>query len=292
MHFGRRTNLIAPGEARVMAEGWETRRRRGEGHDWAVVRLAGLARIRRVVIDTSLFRGNAPAFCGVETSVGVSGEGPWEPLFTGVRMQPDQAHDLAVPDARTARWVRLSVHPDGGVSRLRVLGALTTEGRRELASFWLTALPPDELERVLLRVCGSTAWVREMVASRPWPAGVLGAADEAWSRVGPEDWREALAAHPRIGDRTPDGSQESREQSAAAGADEWLLAEIAAGNAAYEEKFGMTYVVRASGRSAEEMLAILRSRLANEPEAELVVAAAAQAEITAVRLTRLLEGPG
>jgi 2-oxo-4-hydroxy-4-carboxy-5-ureidoimidazoline decarboxylase len=131
-----------------------------------------------------------------------------------------------------------------------------------------------------------------MVASAPWPQGVLEAAAEAWAALGPEDWREALAAHPRIGDRTTAGSQESREQSATAGADEALLAEIAAGNLAYEDKFGMTYVVRASGRSLEELLAILRSRMDNAAEDELVVAAAEQAEITALRLDRLLDGTG
>ncbi|MDX6204923.1 MAG: hypothetical protein QOF39_980 [Frankiales bacterium] len=291
MHFGRRTNLIAPGESRVMADGWETRRRRGAGHDWALVRLAGEGSIRRLVIDTRLFRGNAPASCDVETSA--TADGPWQPLLSDVRLQPDQAHDLSVgPLTGTARWVRLSVHPDGGVSRLRVLGDLTATGRRELATSWLATSPPSVLRLILLQACGSQRWVDAMVASAPWPQGVLEAAAEAWAALGPEDWREALAAHPRIGDRTPAGSQESREQSATAGADEALLAEIAAGNLAYEDKFGMTYVVRASGRSLEELLAILRSRMDNAAEDELVVAAAEQAEITALRLDRLLDGTG
>ena len=289
MHFGRRTNLIAPGESRVMSEGWETRRRRGAGHDWALVRLAGESDLRRVVVDTRLFRGNAPASCDVE--VAASAEGPWQPLFTGVRLQPDQAHDLAVTAPCTARWVRLSVHPDGGVSRLRVLGALTVEGRRELAWSWLSSATVDELHRLLLRVCGSPAWVALMVAARPWPAGLHAAAADAWATVGPDDWREALAAHPRIGERPASGSQESREQSAAAAGDAVVLAAVVAGNAAYEEKFGMTYVVRATGRSAEELLAILQNRLGNDAEDELREAAAAQAEITALRLTRLLDGP-
>ncbi|MDX6228312.1 MAG: hypothetical protein QOI76_1702 [Frankiales bacterium] len=290
MHFGRRTNLIAPGESRVMAEGWETRRRRGPGYDWALVRLAGEGSIRRVAVDTRLFRGNAPASCDLET--GSSADGPWQPLLTGVPLQPDQAHDLAVAEPRVARWVRLSVHPDGGVSRLRVIGNLTATGRRELALSWLLALPVGELRTVLLQACGSRAWVDAMLAARPWPDGPLEAARDAWSALRPDDWREALAAHPRIGDRTPAGSQESREQSATAGADEAVLAGIAAGNLAYEEKFGLTYVVRASGRSAAELLAVLRSRLGNAPTDELAVAAEQQAEITALRLGRLLDGPG
>lgn len=288
MHFGRRTNLIAPGESRVMAEGWETRRRRGPGFDWAIVRLAAEGSLHRVVVDTRLFRGNAPASCDLETAD--SAGGPWRPLLTDVRLQPDQAHNLRVPGAATARWVRLSVHPDGGVSRLRVLGSLTTDGRRDLALAWLSTTPQAELERVLLQVCGSLAWVQRMAAARPWPDGVLAAADRAWASVAPEDRREALAAHPRIGDRPPVGSQESREQSSAEGADADVRAAITAGNLAYEEKFGMTFVVRASGRSAQEMLTILRSRLDNDPATELEVAAAAQLEIMQLRLLRLLEG--
>lgn len=289
MHFGRRTNLVAPGESRVMAEGWETRRRRGTGHDWALVRLAGEGSIQRVVVDTRLFRGNAPASCDLETAS--SADGPWQSLLTGVGLQPDQAHDLAVAEPRTARWVRLSVHPDGGVSRLRVLGSLTSDGRRELATSWLAASPPSVLRPILLQACGSRRWVEAMVESLPWPGGLLDAAAQAWSELDPDDWREALAAHPRIGDRTPAGSQESREQAATAAADDALLAQIAAGNAEYEGKFGMTYVVRASGRSLGELVDMLRSRMANEPEHELAVAAAEQAEITALRLRRLLDGP-
>jgi OHCU decarboxylase len=144
---------------------------------------------------------------------------------------------------------------------------------------------------VLLKACGATGWVQGMLARRPWPDGLPAAAAQAWQETGPDDWREALAAHPRIGDRPAEGSQESREQSATAGADAAVLAEIAAGNRAYEERYGMTYVVRASGRSAEELLSILRSRMGNDPDAELRVAAEQQAEITALRLTRLLEGP-
>jgi allantoicase len=290
MHFGRRTNLVAPGESRVMAEGWETRRRRGPGHDWALVRLAGEGSIRRVVVDTRLFRGNAPASCDVETAHLESG--PWSPLLTGVRLQPDQVHELALPEACAARWVRLSVHPDGGVSRLRVLGALTVQGRHELALSWLLSSPEPVLRSVLLGVCGSPAWVDRMMVARPWPDGALEAAVNAWSGLGPDDWREALAAHPRIGDRPPTGSQESREQSMAAGGPDHLLRAISQGNQQYEAKFGMTYVVRASGRSAGELLSILQSRLANAPEDELRVAAAAQEEIIMLRLRHLLDGPG
>lgn len=291
MHFGRRAHLIAPGLPRSMGEGWETRRRREPGAEWAVVRLAAEAQVRRVEVDTRHFRGNAPASCDVESSLdGLQ----WQPLLAGVRLQPDQQHRLAVPGAGAARWLRLTIHPDGGVARLRAFGAVTPAGRAEAALRWLACLTPPEARRELLACCGSTAWAAAMAAARPYPDldALLARADEVWQRLGPDDWREALAAHPRIGDRPAPGTQEQREQSAVEQADSDVLSQIAAGNAAYEERFGMTYVVRATGRTAPEMLALLRERLAHDPDTELGVAAAQQAEITALRLTRLVGGPG
>ena len=139
----------------------------------------------------------------------------------------------------------------------------------------------------LLSCNGSRVWVDRMCEGWPW-SDPLGAGERIWWSLDPRDWREALAAHPRIGDRPPPGTQEQREQAAVETADREVLAQIVLGNQAYEERFGMTYVVRAAGRSAPEMLALLRSRLANEPAAELRVAAGQQWEITALRLRTML----
>jgi OHCU decarboxylase len=150
--------------------------------------------------------------------------------------------------------------------------------------------PPNAA--TLLKCCGSTAWAEGLATTFAWQwphPNPYAAAERMWWALGEDDWREALAAHPRIGDRPPVGTQEQAEQSAAEGADAEVLAALAAGNAAYEKRFGMTYVVRARGRSAPEMLAMLRERLANDPVAELRVAAAQQWEITRLRLTVLLE---
>jgi OHCU decarboxylase len=117
---------------------------------------------------------------------------------------------------------------------------------------------------------------------------VLALAEQAWWELDADDWREALDAHPRIGERTEPGSREAHEQGSMSRADEAIREEIASGNRAYEQRFGMTYVVRAVGRSPTEMLAMLRERLGNDPQAELRVAAAQQAEITRLRLIELL----
>jgi OHCU decarboxylase len=149
----------------------------------------------------------------------------------------------------------------------------------------------DAVHAELLRCCGSTAWAREMRAR--WPFTGL---DDAraqglavWESLTEADWREAFAAHPRIGDRPPTGSQERGEQSLAEHADTAVLLEIADGNRVYEDRFGMTYIVRASGRDAPTMLAILRERLTNDPATELGVAAEQQWEITSLRLATVVE---
>lgn len=289
MHFGRRANLIAPGDARTMGEGWETRRRRGPGDDWSIVRLAGESLVEQVTVDTRHFRGNAPHGCELHGS----GDGVvWTSLLPEVLLQPDQEHVLRVPALAPVSWVRLTVHPDGGVARLRVLGRASDAGRVDRALRWLSALPEPALLPTLRALCGSSAWVSDVAKSRPWSSEdeLLAAARAAWQARLPSDWLEALSAHPRIGERPSAGSQEEREQSAAETAAVATMEAIASGNVAYEEKFGFTYVVRASGRSAEEMLGLLTERLGNDHAAELEAAAAQQWEISELRIARLLHG--
>lgn len=163
----------------------------------------------------------------------------------------------------------------------------------------LNALPEDDVAAAFLTCCGSTRWAREMARRRPFrdQAEVHAAAREAWNALDPEDWDEAFRAHPRIGERKPALAQGARaaawsaqEQSGAAAAVDDVAAALAAGNRAYEERFGRIYIVCATGKTAEEMLSILRARLANDPDTELGAAAAEQAKITALRLDKLLAG--
>jgi 2-oxo-4-hydroxy-4-carboxy-5-ureidoimidazoline decarboxylase len=148
----------------------------------------------------------------------------------------------------------------------------------------------------MIACCGARGWAAAMVAARPI-AGIAElslAADGAWAKMEETDWMEAFACHPRIGERTAaHASKKSaawsrQEQSAAGIADDQVLAEIAAGNELYEQRFGFTYIVCATGKSAEEMLAILNARLAHDREDELREAAEQQRQIMQIRLGKWL----
>jgi OHCU decarboxylase len=148
----------------------------------------------------------------------------------------------------------------------------------------------------MIACCGARRWAAAMVALRPI-AGILElsvAADRIWSTMEEADWMEAFACHPRIGERKAARASQksvvwsSQEQSAASSAAERVLAELGAGNALYEQRFGFTYIVCATGRSAEEMLAILNRRLGNDRASELREAAEQQRQITQIRLGKWL----
>ncbi|MEV6430643.1 2-oxo-4-hydroxy-4-carboxy-5-ureidoimidazoline decarboxylase [Nocardia sp. NPDC051463] len=173
---------------------------------------------------------------------------------------------------------------------------------------WLNSLPLDHAEAELLTCCASRNWARKVLAHRPYEnsesliaAAVTGVCELSWPDV-----EEALSAHPRIGERakvpaavgvSSANAEKARreahwsrsEQSGAATADPAVLRELAAGNFAYEERFGHVFLIRATGRSAEEMLTELRKRLGNSVEDERVVIAAELAEITRLRVRKLLE---
>ena len=156
---------------------------------------------------------------------------------------------------------------------------------------------PDHVAFALLETCcGATGWVQGMMARRPFRTlgTVLGAADEVWWSLGPEDWREAFDHHPRIGEQAAVAQRSetarawsAEEQRGASGSSEETRRALAGGNREYERRFGHIYLVCATGKSAEEMLAILRDRLQNDPATELRVAAGEQSKITRLRLEKL-----
>jgi OHCU decarboxylase len=165
----------------------------------------------------------------------------------------------------------------------------------------LNALPAGEAERELLGCCGSPEWARRVASARPLRSveALLAVAAEAWWTVGAAAWRAAFRTHPRIGERTAEAAQTERERAWSAGeqagmatADGEIRAAIAAGNRAYEERFGHVFLVRAAGRSPAEILAGLRARLANPPQHEILVAALEQQRITELRLGRWLDEHG
>ena len=137
MHFGARDNLIMPGRAANMGDGWETRRRRGEGYDWAIVRLGTVGVISRVEIDTNHFKGNYPEAASLE---GCHAPGAtlerlgstattWREILARTRLKAHHRHyfskELVVSESIT--HVRLNIFPDGGISRLRVYGHLAAD---------------------------------------------------------------------------------------------------------------------------------------------------------------------
>ena len=142
----------------------------------------------------------------------------------------------------------------------------------------------------LLRCCGSQLWAERMIQARPFrtPEELFAAADQVWWELSQEDWLEAFRHHPRIGEQTKN-SVAAREQSGVKTADDAVRAQLAQVNRDYEQRFGYIYIVCATGKSAEEMLAIARNRLNNDPATELAVAAEEQRKITQLRLAKLLE---
>ena len=161
----------------------------------------------------------------------------------------------------------------------------------------LNALSPAEAEAAFLACCGSRAWTHRMTEGRPYAdaAELLETADRVWWSLKPADWQEAFAAHPRIGEKKAVGEDQSsrwsaQEQAGAASSEAAVLAELAETNRVYGERFGHIFIVCATGKSAAEMLGLLRSRLDNDAETELRVAAEEQRKITRLRLLKWLEG--
>jgi len=151
-------------------------------------------------------------------------------------------------------------------------------------------MPESQARELLRECCGSRGWVEAMAARRPFGsrAAALAAADEIWASLDGADWREAFAHHPRIGEQTTN-SVAAKEQSGVSGAAGDVRQALANANRDYEQRFGYIYIVCATGKSADEMLAIAKSRLENDPDTELRVAAEEQRKITRLRLQKLLE---
>jgi len=165
---------------------------------------------------------------------------------------------------------------------------------------WLTQLnelPPDAAEAEFLKCCGSKSWAAAMSKARPFEniTRLLESADRAWWSLSSEDWFEAFRAHPKIGEPKAETAQSAlaetwsaQEQSRATNSGPESRSALANANHQYEEQFGFIFIICATGKSVEEIMANLHRRLQNDRDTELRVAAEEQGKITRLRLEKLL----
>lgn len=159
---------------------------------------------------------------------------------------------------------------------------------------YVNSCPEHELRDIFQAVCHSQRWISQMIAARPFGSllDLQEKGSHAWSCCSEPDWKEALDGHPRIGERAAGDDLASRwsrgEQSQAVTPDQAVKRELAARQAAYEEKFGYIFLICATGRSSEEILAAVKARMEQSPESELQTVAEELSKIISLRLEKLL----
>jgi allantoicase len=294
MFFGARNNLILPGRPRTMSSGWETRRRRGPGHDWNLVALGVPGTLRRIEIDTTHFKGNAPGRCSVEVCDAPGAEtfdgADWRVLLPETPTQPHTRHHFESELRCTGRvtHLRLNVFPDGGVARLRAWGEPDIEDPLGASVSLLNGLLRAEAVATLRTFCGSLRWAERMADARPFEdaAALYRMAERAFFGLAEQDWLEAFAAHPRIGDQ-PGSAWSVAEQSGVRDEQRAAFVEL---NQKYFDRHGFVFLVCAAGRSGAELLAELQRRLGEPRAREIRTAAEEQAKILRLRIGKWLEG--
>ncbi len=309
--FGPASNLLLPGRGVNMGDGWETKRRRTPGSDWAVIRLARRGLIDRIELDTHFFKGNAPQATLIEAvdeeAIGAEAvkgllRAPkgWQTLVGRTPLVQHRRHQLEPSRTMPVTHVRIHIYPHGGVNRLRLIGvALNTPFEREALNR-LNELNEAQVRSLMLSFCGSPQFVELMMHHKPFTSvrELFAAAEDTWWSLDVKHWLEAFAAHPRIGDKKKAKKQTAKsakwssvEQKAVAVASREVTRKLAELNAEYFRKFGFIFIVFASGKPADEMLALLADRLHNPKYVELENAAVEQAKITRLRIEKWLETP-
>ncbi len=304
-------NLLMPGRGKDMSDGWETRRRRGPGHDWTVVKLGLPGSVRRIAVDTAHFKGNFPESCSLEgcyiergrfenapeqSTAMVSAE--WKEMLPRTALKANRVHLFRkLQDVGAVSHVRFNIYPDGGVSRLRIYGRPVRLEDQLKGIDRINQLPADEVRKALLDCCGSRAWVDQMLAQRPFAddAQLFENADRIWARLGRKEWLRAFRHHPPIGSKRAKSKQSNAarqmsagEQSAATKSSPETLKVMQAANQAYQATFGHVFLICATGKSADDILKSLQVRLSNSSDTELRVAAEENRKITQLRLEKLL----
>ena len=162
---------------------------------------------------------------------------------------------------------------------------------------WLNSLSTGEAAKELLQCCGSKRWARQMSSARPYEniADVISRANEVWQSLDRDDWLEAFRSHPKIGEKKTAETLSAQarqwsgqEQSGVNTASTETTNALAMLNREYEQKFGFIFIICATGKTSDEMLAALRERLDHDAAEELPIAADQQSKITELRLKKLL----
>lgn len=302
--FGKAASLLMLGTAANIGDGWETRRRRGPGHDWTIIKLGATGIVERAVVDTRPFIGNAPGSCALEwchsddsIDVLTSDACPWMPLLPETKLAPnrEQMFEDELAPMGAATHVRFRIYPDGGVARLRLYGTSERALAMRIGLEALNATDEADFREQIRPCCESDRWIADMAAARPFDSvhSLLQAAQHTWSALDSEDWLQAFAAHPQIGEKKQGSGAFARwskdEQSGVDSAAMQTLTDLAEANLAYFERFGYIFIICASGKSAAHMLSVLRERMTNVPDIELSIAAQEEAKITQLRVQRLLQ---
>jgi allantoicase len=171
MFYSSPRNLISPGLARVMGEGWETARRRDDGNDWVELRLAGAGVVRLAELDTSWFVGNAPGWASLRAVDARAGDpddpAAWTELLGRTRLLPDTRHRFRLAGGTEATHVRLDVYPDGGMARVRLHGELAPEARAGIGLRFLNLLPEAHARQVLVDAGMDEASAVRLASARP-----------------------------------------------------------------------------------------------------------------------------
>jgi allantoicase len=305
--YGAPLNMLMPGIGKNTGEGWETRRRRGPGHDWVIVKLGAPGVIRCAEVNTKHFIGNFPESCSLEgcyieaANASAIPESAWKPLLSRTKLNADHKHlfRMKPSDSGAATHVRFSIFPDGGVNRLRLFGRAERAEEKLKGIERLNQLSHahSQARKALLDCCGSKRWADEMIRQMPFASAeqLYDTADKMWASLARKDWLEAFRHHPPIGGKAAKSKQSANsvkwsaaEQVAAQKGPAETLALLAAANRAYEAAFGRVFLICATGKSSEEILRALQQRLSNDPEIELRIAAEEQRKITRLRLEKLL----
>jgi allantoicase len=175
--YGSASVLTRPDRARTMGEGWETKRRRDDGNDWAVIQLAAEGLVRQVEVDTLHFKHNASSHVELRagrqsrpaeaTSPDV-GETAWTPELPRVALQPDTRHVYVVDRPAAAAYIRVDAFPDGGLSRVRIVGEITADARVALGLAWFNSLPAAQAHDVLVQAGIDDDTAGAVVGRRPF----------------------------------------------------------------------------------------------------------------------------